>query len=218
MATKKVEYAKGADGAKALVKDITEMFDWDKVESPDSTHTIFRKNYDTDKYVGLQVTNAGTSNYPRITGLTYNGVTTYETTYVTDAMHFVALACGNGFFALCGDRSSLPSSGQYHQFAGISTCTNLLTGDKGYCSFEGLHTTFTCLSKDSSSGSYTNLATGVNATVGAAISIHEISTANVSDKVLILTALPDDHYACMEKVSFNGIPYIRLGRILVPTE
>ncbi len=218
MATKTTEYATGVDGAEALVKDITEMFDWDKVESPDSMKTIFKKIYGDKGYVGLQVLTQSNA-APQVQGISHNGASTYTTPHTSNYLKYAALACGNGFFALCGSYAPLPSSNEeYCMFVGISTCTNLLTGDTGYCAFEVDDAHIYCLSKDSQGARSLALHVTADAIAGAAISIHEPSTANVSDKILVLTAIPDKHYACLEKVSFNGIPYTRLGRLLVPTE
>lgn len=215
--TKTTEYTANAAGANAMVADITEMFDWDDIESTNDTVTIFKKNQGDDRYVGLKVT-ASSNDHPIISALAYNGATVYAsgTTYYTK---YAAYAYGSGFFAMCTSLYSLPSGDASRcAFMGISASTNILTGDKGYCTFFGNSSSYYLFSKSSISANYTSLPLTTNVNIGAGTLLHNPVTGDVADKVMLLMAIPDTNYSCLDRVSFNGVPYTRLGRILVPTE
>lgn len=215
--TKTAEYTSNAAGANAMVKDITGMFDWDEVEKTSDTVTTFKKNQGDGKYVGLRV-EARTSDYPRISALGCNGATEYVSS-VNYHTRYVAYAYGNGFFAMCTCLYSMPyTSTNYNAVMGISTNTNILTGDTGYCTFYSASSSYYCFSKSSATEQYTMLHTADSANIGAGVLLHSPKTGDVADKVMILTAMPDSNYACLDRVSFNGIQYTRLGRILVPVE
>lgn len=215
--TKTTEYTANAAGANAMVADITEMFDWDDIESTNDTVTIFKKNQGVDRYVGLKVT-ASSNNPPIINALAYNGATVYAsgTTFYTK---YVAYAYGSGFFAMCTSTYSLPSGEASRcAFMGISASTNILTGDKGYCTFFGITSSYYLFSKSSVSANHTSIPVTTSANIGAGTLLHNPVTGDVADKVMLLMAIPDTNYSCLDRVSFNGVPYTRLGRILVPTE
>lgn len=215
--TKTAEYTANAAGANAMVADITEMFDWDDIESTNDTVTIFKKNQGDGRYVGLKVT-AISNDFPIISALGYNGASVYTST-TTLYTKYVAYAYGNGFFAMCASLYTLPSSEASRcAFMGISTSTNILTGGKGYCTFYGTSSSYYFFSKSSVNANYISLPVTANANIGAGTLLHNLTTGDVADKVMLLMAIPDTGYSCLDRVSFNGVPYTRLGRILVPTE
>lgn len=215
--TKTTEYTANAAGANAMVADITEMFDWDDIESTNDTVTIFKKNQGNSRYVGLKVT-ASSNDFPIISALAYNGATVYAsgTSYYTK---YVAYAYGNGFFAMCASLYTLPAT-EFNRctFMGISTSTNILTGDKGYCTFYGTPSSYYLFSKSIVTTNSISLPVTGNANIGVGALLHNPTTGDVTDKVMLLMAMPDTNYSCLDRVSFNGVPYTRLGRILVPTE
>lgn len=213
-----------------MVSDFKEMFDWDEIETEENgdNFNIFKKSYGENSYVGLRVSKQKTQP-PLICAAFCNGVNFY----VTDVRNKssganVAYAYGGGFFAFCASPTAMPNN-QYAYFGGISTCRNIHTGETGWCSFAQAYRAnasieaidYYVLTKDTKvhdNYSFTDWCLTTNAKIGAATALHEPQTGNVSDKILLLTAIPDNLTSCIAPVIFNGVRYTRLGMMLVPAD
>jgi len=232
MATKEVQYAGGAEGYNAMVSDFKELFDWDAVEPDESggNFTLFKKSCGDKAYVGLRV-QQNVNGQPQIHAINNNGTNSFATAQnATNSCINVAYASGNGFFAFCGNPTPLPGTSDSNiHWGGISTCRNLLTGETSWCSFirawlngSGIRlepADYFLLSKDTketSVSSATQWCLTTYAKIGAAAALYEPRTGFVTDRVMLLTAIPDNYFTCLAPVVFNGIRYNRLGMMLVP--
>ncbi len=120
----------------------------------------------------------------------------------------------------------MPSS-SYSTFGGITTGRNILTGESSWGSFimPNIPTYSTIkqydyrlFSKRNRASALTNGCITTDAKISAAIALHCPATGFVSDKIFMLSAIPDTYKACMAQVIFNGSRYVRLGHMLVPAE
>lgn len=233
MPSREVEYTSGVTGYNAIVADLTEMLAWDSIEPKEASsgqlYTDFTKNCGGGTYVGLSATILNANEYPRISAIANNGASSFVDGggMSNGGYHarYVGYAYGGNFLAFCADDNPLPNTGS--GFGGISSARNITTGETGWCSFTRTATAsysgretcdYTLFSKDSKGVVITDWCISSNAKIGAAVSVHSPATGWVSDKVMILTAIPDTYQNCMATVIFNGIRYVRLGKLLVPAE
>lgn len=225
MATKEVQYPKGADGYSAMVADFSSLFSWDAVEAG-SGFTEFKKNCGGNTYVGLQVAQ-NENNPPLIHATCCNGLNKFVVTQSSSSnCTNVAYSYGGGYFAFCTNANTMPSNSAGH-YGGISTCRNLRTGDTSWGSFLRYYgnsnvtvNTYYLLSKDTQGNPYpryTDWGLTQYAKVGSATALHEPTTGNVADKIMMLSAIPDNVLSCNTPVFFNGSSYTRLGILLVPS-
>ncbi len=228
MATREVQYATGEKGYKAMVADFTGMFGWDKIDaSATDTYTNFRKDCGDGTYVALRVLKNTDSYAPKVKALVYNGNSTFIDGHDSEACN-MAYAFGNNFFAFCGTIRSYPmpySGGS--TFGGITTGRNILTGESSWGSFIMVDTSkssalescdYQLFSKYNKASEVTDGCINTDAKISAAIALHCPATGFVSDKIMMLSAIPDTYKACMAQVVFNGRRYVRLGHMLVPAE
>lgn len=224
MNTKIVQYGNGTAGYTAMVSDFKELFHWDSFpEYSDSfnLYTTFKMVGEGGGEVGLRV--YGESNRPaRAEVYAYNGSYTYTPSIgLTSSFANVAYAYGDGFFVACGGSSAFPCaevSGAQNFTVGVVRSRSVLTGESEYCGFMVHSSGYYFYTQNTMSGNVKNNPLFTNASVGAAISLHDPNQLLVADNILLLTAIPDSVTACLSKVMFNGTPYMRLGRILIPTE
>lgn len=222
MGTKLVQYATGDIGYSAMVNDLKEIFPWDEYpeySGDGNKYTTFKVNCEGDKRVGLRVFR--TAYYaPMISAFATNGSYSYVSntnTNNTDAN--VAYAYGDGFIIACGGTGSLPASDDssvQNTTSGVVRARDMLTGDTTYCSFSTNTNYLFFYTQNLMNGNAVSAPLTKNASVGAAISLHHPQHLYVADNVLLLTAIPDTITACLTTVMFNGTPYTRLGRILIP--
>lgn len=220
--TKMTEYKQGEEGYSAMVKDITSLFDWDSTEENEgNTNTSFKKNCgDGNGYVGLRIEKG--SNYPGVSLICGNGSANYSTNINSSSSsgsssRYVAYAYNANVLAFCGAQGQLPwTQYNYTFFSGISTSKNIKTNKTGYCCFGGDYVGHHFYSEENYAAEYVSITVRSNCTIAAAIPLHNPSAAVISNDALLLTALPDTKYGCLEDVTFNGTRYTRLGMILVP--
>jgi len=224
MATREVIYSKGEAGYKAMVADFTEMFDWDMEDSQtNASCTDFKKNCGNNVFVSLRVKKPPSeSSMPSVITLVSRNnaiIQSSETKYIAHC----AYASGNGFFVLCSSVNALPQQGSNRDLLGISTCRNIVTGESGWLTFmtlsgsSSINYSYQVCSKDTKTSAVNAWSVSTNARIGGAVSLHETATGCVSDKIMLLSAIPDTFSACISLVIFNGTPYTRLGHILVPS-
>ena len=218
--TKMTEYKQGEEGYSAMVKDITSLFDWDSTEENEgNTNTSFKKNCgDGNGYVGLSIEKG--NNYPGVSLICGNGSANYSTiinSSSSSSSRYVAYAYNANVLAFCGAQGQLPyTQASYTFFSGISTSKNIKTNKTGYCCFGGDYCISHFYSEENYAADYVSITVRADCTIAAAIPLHNPSAAVISNDALLLTALPDTKYACLEDVTFNGTRYTRLGMILVP--
>lgn len=224
MNTKTVQYETGTKGYTAIVKDFKELFHWDSfLEATDgkTASTTFKMTSEGDSEVGLIIGEpSSTSGYSTVVAYVNNGSSTYNSGS-TQSFRNSAYACGDGFFIICGGGSSFPSSdssSSKNSTVGVVRSRSMLTGETEYCSFAVNSGSYCFYSRSTMSDGTRNSTLYTNASVGAAISLHDPDSLLVADSILLLTAIPDTLTACLSKVMFNGTPYMRLGRLLIPIE
>lgn len=227
MAIRETAYAKGEAGYNAMVSDFSAMFDWDTGDSPTGVpYTDFKKSCGDNTYVALRILKpADNSVYPGITAfVSKNGffISPTETTFT----HYCSYTSGNGFFVVCASDSNMPYTGAYRTILGVSTCRNIISGETGWCAFRGDNAIgsgasvlygYYLYSKENTKTDFTAWSVSKGAKIGGAVSMHNQTTGCVSDKIMVLTAIPDNYSACLSSVVFNGVPYTRVGHFLVPT-
>lgn len=226
MATRESYYASGEAGYNAMVSDFSAMFDWDTGAPTGVPYTEFRKNCGDNTYVALRIKKPATeSNRPTMLALvSKNGGLLY--TAEASYNYHASYVSGNGFFVVCTSSDAQPYIGAYKNILGVSTCRSIITGETGWCAFGVAFETgnypktlysYTLYSKESTTSFTTSWAVSTGAKIGGAVSMHNPATGCVSDKIMVLTAIPDSYSACLSSVVFNGVPYTRVGHLLVPT-
>ncbi len=225
MNTKIVQYEKGDAGYTAMVNSFKELFSWADIseyEGSSSTnpkYTIFTMPGDGNSSVGLKVRAGNSSNGPSALAFLYNGSNAYESSPGgLSSFTSTAYAYGDGFFVACGSGSAFPASdgNVKHSTVGIARSRNMLTGDTEYCSFAVNSNNYSFFVQSTMDDTSRSCPLFTNASVGAAISLHDPDHLLVADNILLLTAIPDTITACLSEVLFNGTPYTRLGRLLIP--
>lgn len=223
MNTKIVQYRNSTDGYTAMVNDFKELFHWDsfpEYSGSFDSYTTFKMVGEGGGEVGLRVYGEDRVQ-SRVEAYAYNGSYTYISSIgYTSAFTNVAYAYGDGFFVACGGQSAFPcTDGNSRNFTvGVVRSRSVLTGESEYCSFMAHSSGYYFYTQNTMSGDEKVNPLFTNASVGAAISLHHPNHLLVADNILLLTAIPDSVTACLSKVMFNGTPYMRLGRILIPTE
>lgn len=220
MNTQIMQYEGGTSGYTAIVEDFKELFHWDGfLESAETKNPSikFKMAGEGDREVGLQITAGSSSSYgSNVVAYVYNGSSTYTSSTSSQTFKNVAYAYGDGFFVACGGNSGFPSAEGVT--VGVVRSRSMLTGETEYCSFMVDVSGYYFYAQSTMSGSGRDLRLVTNASVGAAISLHDPALSLVADTILLLTAIPDTINSGLSKVMFNGTPYMRLGRILIPAE
>lgn len=225
MNTKKVEYL-AATGYDAIVSDIEELLGGNSFTKSigDSNTTTFIAPGGGDSRVGLRILRTSTNYIPSMLAYLNNGSVTYTAGGIgnTMAKMSVAYAYGDGFLVACCGASALPCADNTSYggncTVGVVQGKNIMTGDTGYCGFSVNPSSYSFFSPDSMTGGSVQDPLSTNASIGAAISLHHPKYSWVADNALMLTAIPDALTATLSPVIFNGTPYMRLGRILIPAE
>lgn len=224
MATREVIYSKGENGYNAMIADFSEMFDWDTVDAPTGTpYTDFKKNCGDDTFIALRVKKpTSESSYPYIIALVSKNGTIIQSTESSGTM-YVAYSYGNGFFASCCSSVSLPNEKADRRSWGVSSYRNIVSGETSWLAFcvagggTVINYDYQVFTKDTMEAKSNRWEVTKYAKIGGAVALHETATGCVSDKILMLTAIPDIFSACVNPVVFNGTPYTRLGHLLLPT-
>lgn len=225
MAILEASYAKGDAGYNAMISDFSAMFDWDTGDSPTGVpYTDFKKSCGDNTYVALRIMQPSSdAYYPEIRALVNKNGRIIQSTSGGE-YPFCSYTSGNGFFVICTSSSHVPNNAASRNIWGISTCRNIITGETGWCVFKVIDGSITVYydyqmyAKESTKAINIAWAVSPGAKIGGAVSMHDPTTGCVSDKVMVLTAVPDNYTACLASVVFNGVSYNRLGHILVPKE
>lgn len=222
MATRETMYTNGEDGYNAMISDFSEMFDWDNSDSPtDTPYTDFKKNCGENVFVSLRVLKPTNNLRPNIRALVSNNGTIFQSNDIS-TYSVCTYAYGSGFFVCCSSNEQ-PTALASRTLSGLSSCRNIITGETGWLTFSissntsTINHSFSVFSKDSKKVNLTSWSTTYNSKIGGAVALHDPATGWVSDKIMMLTALPDNYTACLAPVIFNGSPYTRIGHLLVPS-
>jgi len=220
MATKYVEYKTGDAGYNAMVEDMTNAFPWDDIMSSGS-NTVFKKFNDGEDYVAFIVTRQEVYTPSFQVRRSKGGTIATADPWRQGHTSHLAYAYGAGFLALNAAPQTFPvgySGSTNSGYAIISRCTNLVSGDTGYCLYAGGYNSAVWYSKHSNAVTSVPTTLRNNSIIGIAHPFHDEISGDVADNnILLLRAIPDDIQACLTPVNFNGKSYTRMGRLLVAT-